>query len=71
MEQARTAMEEASNRHRLAKEFEEGDQVLLSTKNLKLAGHAKLKQRFAGPFTIIKKLSAVTYTLELPPQWQA
>ena len=39
-----------SHRH---DEFEAGDSVLLSTKNLHLTGSRKLWQRFTGPFQMV------------------
>lgn len=50
-------------------EFNVGDQVLLSTKNLKklLPDQAhKLNKQFIGPFNIIKVVSPVAYQLKLP-----
>lgn len=46
-------------------EFEVGDMVLLSTKNLHLAGSRKLKQRFTGPFKVLERLGKTAYKLEL------
>lgn len=49
--------------------FAEGEQVLLSTKNLtlKMQGSNKLLPRFIGPFKIAQQVNAVAYRLELPP----
>ena len=47
--------------------FVEGDQVLLSTKNLLLQGSRKLLPRFVGPFTITRVVGKHAYQLELPP----
>ena len=48
--------------------FNVGDKVLLSTKNLLLkgGGSRKLLPRYIGPFTIIKSINGVSYTLDLP-----
>jgi len=48
--------------------FKVGDQVLLSTANLNLnlKTHRKLLPRWVGPFTVIKAVSDVAYTLDLP-----
>src|SRR4051794_30473649 len=59
-----------NKRHRDV-QFDIGDKVLLSTKNLKLAALAlspsrKFLPRFVGPFTITVKISAVAYKLDLP-----
>jgi len=45
--------------------FKEGEEVLLSTKNLQNE-KGKLSQKFTGPFRISKVLSDVVYELELP-----
>ena len=50
-----------------------GDRVLISTKNLTLAFQtgrdaAKLDHRWAGPFKVLEKNSAVSYKVELPPE---
>src|SRR4051795_13535001 len=52
-------------------QFDIGDKVLLSTKNLKLAALAlspsyKFLPRFVGLFTVTSKISSVTYKLDLP-----
>jgi RNase H-like domain found in reverse transcriptase/Integrase zinc binding domain/Reverse transcriptase (RNA-dependent DNA polymerase)/Chromo (CHRromatin Organisation MOdifier) domain len=52
--------------------FNIGDKVLLSTKNLKLKDigqSQKLLPKFVGPFPIIKVVSPVNYTLQLPDEW--
>ena len=46
--------------------FAVGDQVLLSTANLRLQGSRKLLPRFVGPFSIIKVVGKHAYQLELP-----
>jgi hypothetical protein len=47
-----------------------GDRVLLSTKNIQLLGDAhrtrKLSARFIGPYTVVRKVGANAYELELP-----
>ena len=54
-------------RHREV-EFNEGDDILLSTKNISLKhpGSRSLMPRYIGPFKIIKKYSPLVYRLELP-----
>jgi hypothetical protein len=44
-----------------------GDQVLLSSKNLRLKtnGTKKLLPKFLGPFTVLKKVGHVAYELDL------
>ena len=54
---------------RRAKEWKEGNQVLLNTKHLHtFAMHLpmKLKQCWVGPFSIAKVISPVAYPLTLP-----
>jgi hypothetical protein len=50
--------------------FSEGEEVLLSTRNLKLkvvaANARKLLPKFIGPFTVVKRVYAVAYKLGLP-----
>ena len=60
----------AANRRRREVEFAVGDEVLLSTRNLKMNGRTvpKLGPRFLGPYKIIAKTSPVNYRLDLPQQ---
>jgi hypothetical protein len=50
--------------------FSVGEEVLLSTRNLKLkvvaANARKLLPNFLGPFTVVKRVNAVAYKLGLP-----
>src|SRR4051794_25451824 len=59
------------NKHHRDVQFDVGDKVLLSTKNLKLAALAlapsrKFLPRFTRPFTITSVISPVAYHLDLP-----
>ena len=49
-------------------EFSVGDQVLLSTKNIRLkyVGATKLMPRWIGPFTVSSRINEVAYRLDLP-----
>jgi len=49
-------------------EFNEGDYVLLSTKNLKLHNQPskKFKTRYIGPYLIERKINSQAYRLKLP-----
>jgi len=76
--EAQTALKEAQqrqkwfgDRRRTDMEFEVGDRVMLSTKDVTMEADRslptkKLGPRFYGPFRIVEKKSAVTYRLELP-----
>ena len=55
----------------MAKEFEEGDLVVINPHSLKLLRNEKgrgkkLSLKYDGPFQISSKLSPVTYHLRLP-----
>ena len=56
----------ATNRTRRDYEFAVGDNVLLSTANLKLQPNNKLTNRYCGPFKISKIVSRNAVKLELP-----
>jgi hypothetical protein len=61
--------ERQANRHRSDRQFDVGQKVWLSTEDLRLRMKItpKLTQRWIGPFTIKRKLSPLTYELDLPP----
>jgi hypothetical protein len=78
LDQARAAIEKAQKRqsryadqHRRDVQFKIGDQVLLSTKHLKLVGADQRTPKFAcqylGPFKIKRVVNANAYELDLPP----
>ena len=49
-------------------EYQVGDKVWVSTKNLPpLAACSKFEPRFRGPFQILEKIGKVAYKLKLPP----
>lgn len=61
----------AYNQGRLAREFEEGDQVLINPHSMSLTKdlegkRKKLIAQYEGPFKIIRKLSPITYQLRIP-----
>jgi len=79
LEQARSNLVKAQQRqtknvdpHRREVDFKVGDQVLLSTANLKLIGGSDRTTKFAykyiGPFKIKRVVQKNAYELELPPQ---
>jgi hypothetical protein len=49
--------------------FEIGEEVMLSSKNLKLSGCAKYIPRFVGPFKVSAKVGSLAYRLDLPQGW--
>ena len=62
-----------ADKHRRDERFAVGDEVLLSTRDLKLADSgasraAKLTARFVGPFTVRAVINGNAYELDLPPQ---
>src|SRR5581483_4313191 len=68
---AQERQKEYADKKRREEEFEKGDKVLLSTRNItsqvdKLRPTPKLSPRFIRPYKIIKKLSLLVYKLELP-----
>ena len=64
-----------ANQHRRDVTFKVGDQVLLSTEHLRLAGAAgkrspKFTYKYIGPFKIKRVVNPNAYELDLPPQLQ-
>ena len=45
--------------------FNVGNSVLLTTKNLRLQGPHKLQDRFVGPFQVLQKIGKMAYKLDL------
>ena len=68
LEQAQQRMRLTSNKHRRHVEFQVGDFVLLSAKNLELKfeGTKKLMHKYFGPFEILKRVGPVAYELKIP-----
>ena len=55
----------------MAKTYNVGDIVLLSTKNIKLACPSKkLDYRFAGPFRVLDLIRKQAYRLDIPKTWK-
>ena len=64
-------MELAANRHRRDEDFEPGVKAWLSTSHLPLRfGTKKLAARFAGPYTVLERVSREAYRLAIPAQWR-
>ena len=68
VERAQQNQQRQANKHRSEVEFEVGQQVWLSTTDLRLKQKAspKLSQRWIGPFTVKRKLTPLAYELDLP-----
>ena len=70
---AQTRAKQHADKSRRSEIFTEGEEVYLSTRNLRtFATHipTKLRRRYVGPFKIAKVISPVAYRLDLPPGWQ-
>ena len=46
-------------------DYKIGDQVLLSTRNLRLQDPRRMQYRFVGPFAIAEKIGKTAYCLDL------
>ena len=70
IEKAQKRQSKYANQHRRDVQFKVGDQVLLSTKHLKLVGADKQTSKFAcqylGPFRIKRVVNPNAYELDLP-----
>ena len=70
LQRAREQMMHQTDWQRRSVEFEEGDNVLLSTRHIRFRQcPTKLQRRYVGPFKILQKISAVAYRLQLPEDW--
>ena len=68
---ARNRQEQYANMHRSPAEYKPQDQAMLKTKHLNLAHwpSRKLFPLWLGPFTVLKKVNAVSYELAIPKHW--
>ena len=56
--------------HRRAVEYQEGDEVLLSTRHIRFRHYpTKLQRRYVGPFKVIQKVNRAAYRLQFPEGW--
>ena len=69
---AQSRAREQANRSRRQEAYEEGSEVVLSTRNLRVDQHlpTKIRRRWIGPFKVLKVISPVAYKLDLPPTWR-
>ena len=66
LEAAQARQQAAANKHRREVTFVQGDQVLLSTRNMRLPGSSKLRPRWVGPYKIAALVGSAAARLELP-----
>ncbi|KAI2645796.1 Transposon Tf2-8 polyprotein [Labeo rohita] len=61
----------ANARRRIAPNYQPGDQVWLSTHDLRLRLPCrKLSPRYIGPFKILRQINDITFQLQLPPRYR-
>ena len=73
MAQARDRQKTYADQRRREETFEVGADVLLNSRNLKLAHPSSSKKflpKYVGPFPVLEKIGAVAYRLKLPPSWK-
>ena len=68
---ARNRQKQYADSHRVDLQFEQGDNVMLKTKNLNLLHwpSRKLFPLWVGPFEVAAKVNAVSYRLVMPTHW--
>ena len=72
LETAQARQKAYFDQSRIERSFEEGEYVLLNTKNLTLkndqgtVARAKLLPKYIGPYRVLRKVGKVAYELELP-----
>ena len=72
LQAAQARQQEWANKHRSDLQFQVGQEVLLKISPIKgvsrVGNKRKLRPRYVGPFTIMKKIGEVAYKLALPPE---
>ena len=71
LRRAQDRMKSQYDKHHQNLWYAKGEQVLLSTENLKLTGCSKFWPRYIGPFTISEVLDSHNYRLNLPVMWSS
>jgi hypothetical protein len=71
LQQAQQRQARFANKKRRHVAYLQGDEVMLSTVNIRLkaVGSPKLLPRWIGPFSISQVISPLAYRLELPDEW--
>ena len=73
LQKAQERMKRAVDKRRRSEVYNVGDEVVLTTANLRsYCPHLppKIKARWVGPFRITREISPVAYGLDLPPGWR-
>jgi len=67
---AQQAQKKHADKHRRSHMFKSGDIVLLDTRNLKLKGSTKLRNRYIGPFKLLRQIGENNFEIDLPTSFK-
>lgn len=67
--QAQQRQKAQADKRRSDAQYAVGDQVLLTTRHLRMPGAKKLHPKFIGPFPVIERVGTAAYRLELPARY--
>lgn len=71
LQHAQEYQKKYADKNRRHDEFNVGDRVLLNAEDINFtSGTKKLLDKYIGPYTILEKISVVTYKLELPKKFK-